>query len=63
MTFQGVVENGRIRLAPDVHLPEKAMVYVVVPEFTVPEVGTIGSPRLAYPEQAVDFEKVVVEEA
>lgn len=32
-TFQGVVENGQIQLAADVHLPEKAKVYVVVPNF------------------------------
>lgn len=30
-TFQGVVENGQIRLANDVRLPESATVYVVVP--------------------------------
>ena len=32
-TFQGTVEDGRVRLADDVHLPEKAKVYVVVPDF------------------------------
>ena len=32
-TFQGTVENGQVRLADDVHLPEKAKVYVVVPDF------------------------------
>jgi len=31
-TFQGVVENGQVRLASDVHLPESATVYVVVPD-------------------------------
>ena len=30
-TFQGVVENGQVRLANDVRLPERATVYVVVP--------------------------------
>lgn len=29
-TFQGVVENGQVRLASDVRLPENATVYVVV---------------------------------
>lgn len=33
ITFQGVVENGRVRLATDVHLPENAKVYVIVPDF------------------------------
>jgi hypothetical protein len=32
-TFQGTVENGRVRLAGDVQLPENAKVYVVVPDF------------------------------
>ncbi len=34
-TFQGVVENGQIRLASDIHLPENATVYVVVPDARV----------------------------
>ncbi len=32
-TFQGTIENGQVRLAPDVNLPEKTKVYVVVPDF------------------------------
>jgi len=32
-TFQGIVDNGQVRLAADVHLPENAKVYVVVPDF------------------------------
>ncbi len=31
-TFQGVVENGQVRLASNVRLPESATVYVIVPE-------------------------------
>jgi hypothetical protein len=31
-TYQGTVENGRVRLAGDVRLPENAKVYVVVPD-------------------------------
>ena len=31
-TFQGVVENGKVRLGNNVRLPERATVYVVVPE-------------------------------
>ncbi len=31
-TFQGTVKNGQIRLAADVQLPERAKVYVVVPD-------------------------------
>ena len=31
-TYQGTVENGQVRLAEDVRLPENAKVYVVVPD-------------------------------
>jgi antitoxin component of MazEF toxin-antitoxin module len=37
-TYQGTVENGRVRLAGDVRLPENAKVYVVVPD-AEPDVG------------------------
>jgi hypothetical protein len=32
-TFQGTVEKGQVKLAADIRLPEKAKVYVVVPDF------------------------------
>ena len=32
-TFSGTVEDGQVKLASNVHLPEKAKVYVVVPDF------------------------------
>jgi antitoxin component of MazEF toxin-antitoxin module len=32
-TFQGTVHNGQVHLAADVHLPENATVFVVVPDF------------------------------
>ncbi len=31
-TYQGVIENGQIKLSISVKLPEKAMVYVIVPD-------------------------------
>ena len=31
-TYQGTVENGQVRLAEDVRLPENAKVYVIVPD-------------------------------
>jgi hypothetical protein len=61
-TLPGIVENGQIRLAGDVRLPEKTTVYVVIPGVEVLSVGYIGSPRLVHPEQAADFKKEVVEE-
>jgi hypothetical protein len=32
-TFSGTVEGGQVKLAANVQLPEKAKVYVVVPDF------------------------------
>ena len=32
VTYQGTVENGQVRLAGDIRLPEHAKVYVVVPD-------------------------------
>ncbi|MBI2924977.1 MAG: hypothetical protein HYY24_04635 [Verrucomicrobia bacterium] len=60
-TFEGVVENGQIRLPAEVCLPEKAKVYVVIPSAVVPSPAYLGSPRLAHPEEAKDFEKELIE--
>lgn len=62
-TIEGVVENGQIRLPASVRLPERAKVYVVIPNVEVQPVAYIGSPRLAHPEQAADFQKEVLEES
>ncbi len=59
MTYEGIIENGEIRLIPSVSLPEKTRVYVVVPSLEVTYLARIPSPRLAHPEQAVDFVKEV----
>jgi hypothetical protein len=61
-TFEGVVEQGQIRLPATVRLPERAKVYVVIPHVEVQPVAFIGSPRLVHPEQAVDIKKEVSEE-
>lgn len=62
-TYEGVVENGRVRLLDEAQIPENATVYVIVPEvdFEVEPrpVSYIASPRLANPEQAKDFVKKV----
>ncbi len=31
-TFQGIIENGQVRLPANIVLPEKAKVYIVVPD-------------------------------
>ena len=35
-TFPATVEDGKVKLAPNVRLPENAKVYVVVPDFDGP---------------------------
>lgn len=62
-TFESVVENGVIRLRCDVTLPEKARVYVVIPDFESAPQAHIRSPRLAHAEQAADSAKEVIEVA
>jgi hypothetical protein len=65
VTYEGVVENGRIQVLGGVTLPEEAMVYVVFPnvyEVELPPVAHIRSPRLADPSQAPFFTMKVVEE-
>lgn len=61
-TFEGIVENGQIRLPANVRLPEKATVYVVIPNLEISPVSYLGSPRLVHPEQAADFKKEVTAE-
>ena len=61
-TFEGIVENGQIRLPATVRLPERAKVYVVIPDVEIQTVAYVGSPRLVHAEQAADFKKEVVEE-
>ena len=64
VTYEGVVENGRVQLPSDVSLPEKAKVYVVVPEVVEsksPRTAHVYSPRLAHREQAKDFVKEVTD--
>jgi hypothetical protein len=60
-TFEGVVENGLIRLRDGVTLPEHTKVYVVIPGLDAVPQAHVQSPRLAHPEQAPDFAKQIVE--
>ena len=62
-TFEGVVENGQIRLTTGISLPEKAKVYVVIPNGVVPPPAFMASPRLAHPNEAVAFKKEVFQTA
>ncbi len=63
-TFEGVVvEHGQIQLKNAVRLSEKTKVYVIVPDVQISQTARVFSPRLAHPEQIVDFELEVIEES
>jgi len=62
ITYEGIVENGQIRLKSGIRLPEKTKVYIVIPDLDPSKVIHIHSPRLAHPEQAADFKMEVIEE-
>ena len=62
-TYEATVENGQIKLSEPVRLPERAKVYVVVPGVEEAPRFHLANPRLARPEQAVDFVKEVTREA
>ncbi len=63
VTYEATIEDGQVRLPEAVHLPEKAKVYVVVPEVEEAPRYHLRSPRLARPEQVSAFEKEVLEDA
>jgi hypothetical protein len=62
LALEAVVDHGLIRLPPDVKLPDRTRVYVIVPANLTPKKARIFSPRLAHPEQARDFMMEVSEE-
>jgi hypothetical protein len=57
-TYEGVVENGHVTLPPDAEIPDQTRVYVLVPD--ADRTYQVLSPRLANPDQAKDFLKLVV---
>jgi hypothetical protein len=62
VTLEGIIEGGQVRITSDVRLPDKIKVYVVIPGIQIERVAHVFTPRLAHPEQAVDFELEIVEE-
>lgn len=62
-TYEGIVENGQIRLKTNVNLPNKTKVYIIIPELETQKRVRIFSPRLIRSEQAIDFKKEVIEDA
>lgn len=61
--FEGVIEDGQIRLTTNINLPERTKVYVIIPGFKAQKGFHVYSPRLAHPEQAADFQKEIVEDS
>lgn len=69
ITYQGIVEKGQIKLAGNIQLPEKAKVFVVVPDFSENPVETkfnlaelVGRMPSEYQVSEVDFGKPVGQE-
>lgn len=73
VTFEGIVEAGQIRLLNGEQLPDKATVYIIVPNYkddeqtqyavTIPANPRIRSPHLVNKEDAQHFKVEVVEDA
>ena len=61
-TYEGIVENGHVRLPPDIQIPDETRVYVIVPDLDTQRTVHILSPRLVDRRQAKDFVKQVIEE-
>ena len=55
--IEGIVKNGLIHLTEDLHLPEMAKVYVLIPP--TENVKKVMSPRLVNKADAKAFEKTV----
>ena len=58
-TFEGVIENGQIRLPAGVMLPEQKVVYVIVPGSDAPLERAHAGFHLADPADAAKFEMKV----
>jgi len=61
MTLEGVIDNGQIRLKNNVRLPDKTVVYVIVPGVRVERLVQVVSPHLVRREHAGDFEMQITE--
>ena len=59
-SFEGIIENGQIRLPGNIRVPERTKVYVVIPGAGKPSAARLMSPRLVHPDQAKDFEITVI---
>jgi hypothetical protein len=65
--FEGIIENGQIRLPHHLNLPEQLKVYVIIPSYNIEpsaenSVYHLYTPHLAHPAQAQDFAKEIINE-
>lgn len=60
VTFEGIVENGQIRLRENAKLPEHAKVYVLVTDVDVTQQSRVSSPQLANSDHVDSFVKEIV---
>ena len=58
--FEGIVENGQIKLCGNVTLPDNTRVLVVIPDLETAPKAHVRSPRLKHPEEARDFTKRII---
>lgn len=61
ISFEGIIENGLIKIPQTLNVPNHTKVYIIVPDYNVKRQAKISSPRLVHPEQANDFKKTVSE--
>ena len=62
VTYEGIVEKGKVRLKANIHLPENAKVYVIVPDGQVEKIARVLTPHLKNPKQVEDFKMEVSED-
>ncbi|HEV7374703.1 MAG TPA: antitoxin AF2212-like protein [Pyrinomonadaceae bacterium] len=62
LTIEGIIDNGQIKLASDVKLPERTKVFVIVPDMQIEQIVHHFSPRLKNSDQAAEFEMEIVQE-
>jgi hypothetical protein len=62
LALEAVVDHGSIRLPPDVKLPDRTKVYVIVPANLTQKKARLLSPRLTIPAQYPDFVMEISEE-
>ena len=55
LALEAIVDHGLIRLPPDVKLPDRTRVYIIVPANLTQKRARFLSPRLTNPEQVRDF--------